>query len=107
MSSSEAPGRPNEMQLSGPGYCMPESSFLNMPWSNHLHPCTHIGTCLMGGAWPAGKPYLRAAGQLGSGVCWAVGQEPELATFLVVCQSRVGPSVPVFQLIAQTATHAY
>ena len=106
MSSSEAPGRPTDMQLSGPAYCMPEISFLKMPWSSHLHPCTHIWTCLTVGAWHAGDSHLRAAGQLGGGVCRAVGQEPELATFLVVCQPRIGPSVPVSQLNARTPTHA-
>lgn len=39
MSSSEAPGRPVDMQFSGPGYCTPSNSFLALPWMNHLHPC--------------------------------------------------------------------
>lgn len=43
MSSSVAPGKPTEMQLKGPEYSIPCSSFPKMPCSAHLRPGTPLG----------------------------------------------------------------
>ena len=92
MSSSEAPGKPTEMQLKGPSYSIPLNSLPRMPCSAHLHRDTLLHR-VSGAVEEDKEPYRCAAGQVWCRVLWAPREVPKLATLLVVCKSDIGPSV--------------